>query len=678
MNSKNCRRSIFLSSAGIYIIMNFRLWYLFESQMEVQAQALRILNNDQNTLNQIIPLDPTPTKKYLPIIAFFFKQGNKPVQLHQYFEKYKQLEDDKRIKPLQARKDGVYYDNKLINFLQFTELVDGVFNLQKAKAGKNDGMPIDAKPIMSKNGIDIYEANSPQACVKYGQGYSFCISKPGGTMWQSYRDMQVSTFYFVFDRNLDKSDPLHIVVVDMTNDGLSLTDANNTTGNIAKFGSNANAYLKYLEEKGIPSSIFKNIPRTSQERDESELLGQQEFDLDWFKNLSHDYKSKYIGRGHTLSKPQFKYLWDNKAFDLIHQYITTGRRLENSELDLVETNKQLKRSYLQTRVNAEGNERVSAREYSMMDDAQKAKITNFDLILRDAARTGDMDLIQLALPRANDHSVLSNAAQGGNTAAFRYILSNIPNAVIKTHDMIAALDEAASKGHIDIIKSILEYLHKTGTVKMYSFAIEVGALKNAAANGHIDIVRLLIPYINNATAALGQAASHGYIDIVKLLSTYVNDIDISKGDGSISPFTSAAANGHTDIVKLLMSRVKDFDNAAKYAAFNGHIDIVKLLMPKLGVESMTRVMATAAIKGHTGIVQLLLNNADKIGQALYYAAVNNHIDIVKMLLNDPKIAYVPITEFNKAIQNATTHNYSGREEVVQLLKSYIDNHRGQR
>src|SRR5581483_11679970 len=132
----------------IYIIMNFREWYLFESQTEVQA--LRILNNDQAALNQILPLDSTPTKRHLPIIALFFKQGNRLDQLHQYFEKYKQLEDNKRVRPLQARKDGVYYENKPINFLQFTELVDGIFNLHVQKKGKNDAMPLDAKPIMSK------------------------------------------------------------------------------------------------------------------------------------------------------------------------------------------------------------------------------------------------------------------------------------------------------------------------------------------------------------------------------------------------------------------------------------------------------------------------------------------------------------------------------------------------
>ena len=95
--------------------MNFKQWYLFESQTEIQA--LRILNNDQTALNQIIPLDQTPTKKYLPIIALFFKQGNKLDQLHQYFEKYKQLEDTKRIKPLQVRKDGVYYENKTCKYV---------------------------------------------------------------------------------------------------------------------------------------------------------------------------------------------------------------------------------------------------------------------------------------------------------------------------------------------------------------------------------------------------------------------------------------------------------------------------------------------------------------------------------------------------------------------------------
>ena len=37
-------------------------------------------------------------------------------------------------------------------------------------------------------------------------------------------------------------------------------------------------------------------------------LGNQNNSLDWFKSLSYDEKSKYIGRGHQLTNDQFDYL----------------------------------------------------------------------------------------------------------------------------------------------------------------------------------------------------------------------------------------------------------------------------------------------------------------------------------------------------------------------------------
>jgi hypothetical protein len=161
-----------------------------------------------------------------------------------------------------------------------------------------------------------------------GKAYSFCIGQPGNTMYKSYRDDKASTFYFILDKtrittnddgtpNLD--DPLHVVVFDRTKHGIELTDARNTTGNIAEFGNDSEAYVGYLRKLGVPETIkdeisgeekqlMPNRPKSEQEKYEDELLGDSNDNLEWFMDLPFRYKSAYIGRGHRLTNDQFDYL----------------------------------------------------------------------------------------------------------------------------------------------------------------------------------------------------------------------------------------------------------------------------------------------------------------------------------------------------------------------------------
>ena len=87
-----------------------------------------------------------------------------------------------------------------------------------------------------------------------------------------------------------------------------MTDANNTTGSIDKYGTDENAYVAYLESKGVPVDKLVNKPKTEQERYEDELLGRPNENLEWFMKLPIEYKSAYIGRGHRLTDAQFDYL----------------------------------------------------------------------------------------------------------------------------------------------------------------------------------------------------------------------------------------------------------------------------------------------------------------------------------------------------------------------------------
>lgn len=333
---------------------------------EISLNFLRKNNIDdaENIVKEFASSDKSENQKNIPIMAYLYvleikKSGSPNIeQIIGIVNEYNDLLIKKRIEPIQVTKNGLKIDEKkngvkigekiFNDYLKFTEHIHG---LSASKTGeykinqeKLDEFIAEKKPLWSGNGIDIYEGNSIGKCIAYSQGgltgrpYSFCIGKPGPqNLYKSYRDRQVSTFYFIVDKNkfkidengnVDFSDPLHIVVFDRTNNGVLLTDAKNDTGNISQYRNDTKGYIDYLVKKGVPvDTLLVNKPKTEQEIYEDKLLGQPNTNLEWFINLDNPnrpdyrkpklepgdpetnyYKWSYIGRGHVLSNEQFDFL----------------------------------------------------------------------------------------------------------------------------------------------------------------------------------------------------------------------------------------------------------------------------------------------------------------------------------------------------------------------------------
>lgn len=236
--------------------------------------------------------------------------------------------------------------------INMSELSSGYSQWKTEFSVESDVSPIYPRtPEEEKSGIMIYDGNDVGRCIKYGMGgltgqyYQFCISKPANTNWQGYRDTKGSTFYFVFDKNRKLEDPLHMTVVDRTTlnnnyQGYEVTDVNNKTNNIAQFGDDILSYIRYLQERGVPTEeIFVNQPKTESEKEEQIKLGGANESLSWFKELSFNEKTKYIGRGHLLSYEQFKFLWTHRktqgGFHLLNQYLNIGNPLPNDQFMLL-------------------------------------------------------------------------------------------------------------------------------------------------------------------------------------------------------------------------------------------------------------------------------------------------------------------------------------------------------
>jgi cytidyltransferase-like protein len=114
----------------------------------------------------------------------------------------------------------------------------------RIKAGKIDKNDIggDINLVYNKDSITIYKADSKKACIKYGNGYSFCISARGsGNAFDTYRfgdedeEQEPGLPYFVFDSNRSSAkengkfiDPAHLLVIfALDYGGYTVTEANN-------------------------------------------------------------------------------------------------------------------------------------------------------------------------------------------------------------------------------------------------------------------------------------------------------------------------------------------------------------------------------------------------------------------------------------------------------------------
>jgi hypothetical protein len=106
-----------------------------------------------------------------------------------------------------------------IKTLEDLEILRGT--QKRIKAGKINTGEADANLVYNQNNLRVYWAEDQKSCVKYGNGYSFCISSRGDENNYLLHREESGTPYFVFDdtktSDRDKSgnfiDPTHLLIV---------------------------------------------------------------------------------------------------------------------------------------------------------------------------------------------------------------------------------------------------------------------------------------------------------------------------------------------------------------------------------------------------------------------------------------------------------------------------------
>jgi hypothetical protein len=136
---------------------------------------------------------------------------------------------------------------------------------------------LDLRPILTGDGIQIFQVNNIHESRKLAKGTSWCIGYPGpNNMWPSYRRNLASTFFIVFDENPSHPSQARIAL-DYNMRENQITDLNNRTATHLtsavkyildgeeKIGSDFIHYIEYLKSKNVPIDAKVQNPETGKE-----------------------------------------------------------------------------------------------------------------------------------------------------------------------------------------------------------------------------------------------------------------------------------------------------------------------------------------------------------------------------------------------------------------------------
>lgn len=326
------------------------MWYSYTKFIFAGKNDVLNILNDNSLFSEVNKISKMP--KLQPMVAYFLNQNVPPQAIHHCVKKIEFLISKNVSLDIWATKKNVKFFGVIYtNWQDFSTAVDRIYMplhekdlLNKQKLEQKLEQKDNSGPLINKeNSIIVIPIYNVSEAVKYGTGTPWCISRPGNTMYQSYRLRNNSTFYFVFDNT--RQDALSRVAVDVAGTGVHLTDLNNRTGTIFEFGKDWQAYFKYLQDHGIDTSQFKNRPSTPEEAEEDRLLSRPINSLEDFINTPADFKLKYIGYGNRLTNEQLQYLIDNKITRLLEQYVSTGLSLLPEQEEMIKKHSGLYKTY---------------------------------------------------------------------------------------------------------------------------------------------------------------------------------------------------------------------------------------------------------------------------------------------------------------------------------------------
>ena len=309
----------------------------------------------------------------------FISQNYEPEIVKSYIEKFKYIRDNKYREalnpdlnidvPVEKRFDIDAY--KTFQALEiFVDYVSGQRPVKTTMSKQND-VEFTGEAIYNKNGIEVFYADNPRACIKYKGSipYSWCVARADSSnMFYTYRfKPSEPAFYFVKDVkatekelvNLAKrgvingtfENKYHFIVIQVPknldpNDNKTpqyiVTSAINDGDIQMSWDQIIEINPKLVDIK----DVLKPKPFTPEERAQHERFKNGISDNE-FKKLSYEEKKTYLEIYPTIAKPITTKQFLDLPDDLKNLYVSYGIGLDDEQFDSIKNNPKLVKRYAQ-------------------------------------------------------------------------------------------------------------------------------------------------------------------------------------------------------------------------------------------------------------------------------------------------------------------------------------------
>ncbi|CAG8842339.1 6234_t:CDS:2, partial [Gigaspora margarita] len=309
----------------------------------------------------------------------------------------------------------------------------------------------------------------------------------------------------------------------------------------------------------------------------------------------------------------------------------------------------------------------------------------------------------------NGKTTLHWASINGYTTIVNILIKHKAQVDVKDDDDCTPLFFAAEAGHEKIVNMLIKHE-----------ADVIAALHNAISHGHVEVIKILLDYKQDTEVikqALDHAADNNRLEAAKYLLTEEarTDKDVDFNEQFFYHIYYAAKKKYKNVVKLLLKKEKIDNIRLNYTAGKEDIEIINFLL-KFGanhfscftdkhdrtplhwaafendgklVEDLTRkqnnliyiedeigetALHEAVWNGHTKIVKILLNQGANINcknkngwKPLHIAVISFHIEVFELLKNKDEDDF----QLNKFLENFDYHqlnNHSKFELYNSTLK----------
>ena len=260
--------------------------------------------------------------------------------------------------------------SKYKDWTSFELFVDYVTNQTQSTGEKlSDNLEVtDGKPLFEKNGLEVYYADTPRACIKYkgNVDYSWCIARADSSnMFYTYRfrDNQPA-FYFVKDVEETKKEfssnekfngkfknKWHFFVIQVLKDA-KIDNTNEKSYIVTSAINDGETQVSWSEIVNIQPKLkglqneFLPKPLSSEEKAKVDKykdgITSQEF-----ATLPYEEKERFLDIYPSIKKPISDEIFDGMPDDLKKKYIGFGIGMTDKQYNIVKNDKNLLTRYIQ-------------------------------------------------------------------------------------------------------------------------------------------------------------------------------------------------------------------------------------------------------------------------------------------------------------------------------------------